>query len=354
MSRRAMEGTCLLALVRQAIPLCQEAQRQCPRKGPGRKPQVPDWVLAVLIVVAILKMRKSKSSQYRFLLTHREGLLKALGTDRFPARSTYFDRYRRAWQLYEVAIRLAGQLAVQEGFTQARCVAVDKSVIDARGPLWNKRHVARGRLPSGVDLDATWTRSAHDGWVMGYGYEVVVTAEKRGAVWPLLASAGAASWQPNRTFPSKIPHLPSSTRYVVADAGYDSNAMAEAVEQSAAGRPTGRRLLCPHVRKAHRPATRVWKATRKRKHHRKLRDARKAFMARPFARRLLRRRGCKVEPFNDWLKSRFELHHKVWHRGLDNNRTQILGAMFGYQLLLHVNHRYGNTNGRIQWILDSL
>lgn len=354
MRGRAREGTCLLALVRQAIPLCQEAERQCPRTGPGRKPEIPDWVLAVLIVVAVLKLRKSKSSQFRFLSTYQSELLTALGTDRFPSRSTYFDRYRRAWRLYEVAIRRAGQFAMKRQLAEARCVAVDKSVIEARGPLWNKRHLARGRLPRGADLDATWTFSAYDGWVMGYGYEVVVTAEKEGTVWPLLASAGAASWQPNRTFPSKIHHLPKSTRYIVADSGYDSNAIAESIKHSSDGCPTGRRLLCPHIRGTFRQAKQHWKATRKRRQHRLLREARKAFLARPFAKRLLRRRGCKIEPFNDWLKSRFELHQHVWHRGLDNNRTQILAAIFAYQLLLIINHKYGNHNGRIQWILDSL
>ena len=350
----AKEGTCLAALIRLAIPICQRAEQECPRTGPGRKPEIPDWVMAVLIVVAIVKQRKSKSAQYRFLKAHRDELAKALATDHFPSRSTYFDRYRRAWKLYEQAIRLAGQFAIEKRLATARCVAVDKSVIEARGPLWNQRHLARGRVPRGADLDATWTYSAYDGWVMGYGYEVVVTAEKTGPVWPLLASAGAASWQPNRTFPSKIPHLPPSTRYIVADSGYDSNAIAESIGHSCHHCFPVRRLVCPHTRGTFRKAKRRWKATRKRKRHRLLRESRKAFMATPFARRLLRRRGCKVEPFNDWLKSRFDLHHHVWHRGMDNNRTQILTAIFAYQLLLIINHQRGNRNGCIQWILDEL
>lgn len=350
----AKEGTDLAALVRQAIPFCQEAERLCPRTGPGRKPTIPDWVLAVLIVIAVLKLRKSKSAQFRFIKSHRQELLAALGTDCLPGRTTYFERYRRAWKLYEVAIRLAGQFALKKDFTDAHCVAVDKSVIPAQGPPWNKRHVARGRVPRGADLEATWTYSAYDGWVLGYSYEVVVSAEKKGTVWPLLASAGAASWQPNRTFPSKIPRLPETTRYVVADTGYDSNAIAESIEHAPDRSRTGRRLLCPHSRGTFRTAKQKWKATRRRQEHKRLRDARKAFLSRPFAQRLMRRRGAKVEPFNDWLKARFDLHHHTWHRGLDNNRTQLLAAIFAYQLLLFVNHRCGHHNGCIQWILDSL
>ena len=61
-----------------------------------------------------------------------------------------------------------------------------------------------------------------------------------------------------------------------------------------------------------------------------------------------------MEPFNEWFKSLFELDHRVWHRGLANNQTQMLAAIFGYQLLMRYNRRRGHHNGRIKWILDIL
>jgi hypothetical protein len=61
-----------------------------------------------------------------------------------------------------------------------------------------------------------------------------------------------------------------------------------------------------------------------------------------------------VEPFNSWFKELFDLEQKVWHRGLDNNRTQVLAALFSYQLLVRYNHRCGKKNGCIRWILDAL
>ena len=62
----AKDGDGLEALVRAAVPLCQDAERLCPRRGPGRRPTVPEWVFAVLIMAATAKRRKSKSAQYRF------------------------------------------------------------------------------------------------------------------------------------------------------------------------------------------------------------------------------------------------------------------------------------------------
>ncbi|GIX00132.1 MAG: hypothetical protein KatS3mg111_3464 [Pirellulaceae bacterium] len=104
MSKRATVGTTLASLVQMAVPLCQQAEREGPCTGPGRKPEILDWVLAVLIMVAILKRKKSQSSQYRFLDEHRSQLKRLLGTCKFPARSRYVDRYRRAHGLFKHAI----------------------------------------------------------------------------------------------------------------------------------------------------------------------------------------------------------------------------------------------------------
>ena len=148
MGQYAKGGT-LRSLVKMAIPLCKEAQRQCPRTGPGKLPTIPDWVLAVLIMVAVLKRRKSKSAPYRFLDNQRRELRKWLGIPikQFPARSTYFDRYRRAHRLFEEAIRLQGVLAIEEGLADPTIVAVDKSMIAALGPLWHKKDREVGRIP---------------------------------------------------------------------------------------------------------------------------------------------------------------------------------------------------------------
>jgi hypothetical protein len=350
------EGTCLAELVRMAKPVCQQAERMCPRSGPGRRPEIPDWLLMVLIMVAVLKGRKSKSSQYRYLAAHREELSSWLETDQFPSRTTYFDRYRRCWRFLEAAVDLEGRQAVRRGIVNPRCVAVDQSVIRARGPRWSQRQRARGKVPRGSDLEATWTYSGYHGWVLGYSYEVVVSAEKNRPVWPLLASANPAAWQPKRTFTQKIARLPPGTRIVLADAGYDSNAFGEAIEYSPQGHRTGRRFLCPQIYRRGEdrrpPQPRSEKGVRKR--HRDRRDDRREFFERPWSRKIYRRRSQTVEPFNDWLKTRFDLHERAWHRGLDNNRTQLLAAIFSYQILLRYNHSQGHRHGQLQWILDVL
>ena len=353
MGKRAYARLSLQALVEMAIPLLQHAERQCPRTGPGRRPVIPDWVLGTLIMVAVLKRKKTKSAQYAFLNEHRVALLDWIGVDHFPGRSTYFDRYRRGDRLFQAAVRLQGEQAVKECVADATCVAADKSLLTARGPLWHRRQRRAGIYPRGVDRDSTWTYSEYHGWIQGYGYEVVATASYRGICFPLLASVNQAHVREHRTFEPKIPELHKKTKFVLLDTGYDSNALAEAVEWTPEGRRTGRFYLCPPAQPK-RQASHTWRATRERQFHHRLREARRArFKCRRF-RRIYARRGKTVEPFNDRFKGLFELHDQVWHRGLDNNRTQLLAGIFCYQLLVRYNFRQGRRNCRIKTLLDRL
>ena len=53
-------------------------------------------------------------------------------------------------------------------------------------------------------------------------------------------------------------------------------------------------------------------------------------------------------------EERFQLQQHVWHRGLNNNRTQILAAIMGYQLVLHMNQVHCNSPASITWVIDAL
>jgi hypothetical protein len=353
---RAKAGACLASLVRMAIPLYKEAERECPRTGPGRKPEIPDWVLAVLIMVAVLKRRKAKSAQYRFLKEHRRELVEWLETPKFPARSTYFERYRRAHRVFKAAIRLQGEKAIAEGVTDPKDVAVDKSLVAARGPLWHKSDRRRNRIPKklrGVDRESDWGYSQHDGWVQGYSFEVVVSATKDNTVFPLLGSVDTASAKETQTFDEKINDLPEETENVSADSGYDSNHLGERIEWTDEGKRTGRRFLCPENRRNSKRETRG-KTVKPRDESHRRRLLRKRHLRSKRGRATYRRRGQTVEPFNEWFKSLFELNDHVWHRGLGNNQTQLLAALFAYQTLVRYNFRRDNQNGQIHWILDML
>ena len=113
--------------------------------------------------------------------------------------------------------------------------------------------------------------------------------------------------------------------------------------------------MCPeNPRHSARVKCRPHHADKARALSRKRRVQRKKFLQSPCGRRWYACRKKSVEPFNQWLKSLFELEQTVWHRGLDNNRTQLLAAIFAYQLLVRYNHRKGNKNANLRWIIDAL
>ncbi len=357
MLARAKDGTGLTKLVKMAIPICRAAQRQCPRTGPGRPPDFDDWKMAVLILIAILSKWKSKSAQYRFLWKHRHKLRRWLSLQRFPARSTYFQRYATVHRLFGPAIILQGQRALEEGVTTATSVAVDKSLLRARGMPWHGKRRCKGKVPPklhGVDRQADWGFSPYHKWIYGYSYEVATTADPGTIHLPIVASADVASASEHTSCPGKLEHLPQATRFVLADSGYDSNALGDSVECDEE-RATGRRFLCPPNRRnvLKRPSVRSHLSRAQRKAQER-RWKRINFYQTPRGHKLYAQRSQSVEPLHERLKSLFDLNPHVWHRGLGNNETLLLAVVFCYQLLLRYNHRCGYDDARVQWIMESL
>jgi hypothetical protein len=349
-------ATPLRRLIDLAVPVCRRAEPRLPPPGPGRPVEIPEWAVAVMILVVVAKRLTTKSAQYRYLAAHAEALARRLGLDRFPARSTYFARYRTAFVVMTAAAVAHADHAAARGRLDVRCVAADKTLIAAAGPPWHKAQRLLGERPKAVDAEASWSRSAHDGWVYGYGLEAVVTAPRRGVIWPLIASADPAHRREARTFPGRSPRLPAGVRYVLVDMGYDSNDLGEALEYDGRGRRTGRRLVGPHQVRHNRygPPKKVWRESRGRRRRREHREARRRFYSSRFGRRLYKRRGQTVEPFFGRFKALFGLEEHVWHTGLDNNRTQALAALLLYQLLLVYNRVKGEGNAEVKWILDLL
>lgn len=356
MGKTHKSGECLKTLVTLALPLFKQAEKENPRTGRGAKPKVAEWFMGVLIMIAVLKKKKAKSAQYCYLEEHKEEIAAWTRVELFPARATYCRRYRRAHKLYRAAIRLQGEQAIAEGIVDPHDVAIDKSLLGALGDVWHVSAQRAGTVPAGIDTEAAWGYSEYHDWVYGYSFEVAVTATYGdAAVFPLLASVDVASASEVKSGLEKLQQLPEGVVNVLADSGYDANRLGEEVEYDADGNKTGRHYLCPeNPRHNSRKKTKRGGADKSRAESRRRRGERRVYFKSKKGTTLYRRRMTTVEPFNQRLKSTFELDSTVWHRGLPNNQTQILAAIFAYQLLLRYNHREGNALGHVRCILDRL
>ena len=85
-------ATPLRHLINLAIPVCRRAEAGLPPRGPGRPYEIPEWAVAVMILIAVAKRLTTKSAQYRYLSAHAAALVDRLGLDRF--------RLHRAGQLH--------------------------------------------------------------------------------------------------------------------------------------------------------------------------------------------------------------------------------------------------------------
>jgi hypothetical protein len=342
-------------LIPLAVPVCRQAGHLCPRTGPGRKPQYDDWKIAVMILCGVLKKKKSKSAQYRLICQPQNArmLQRLLELDRIPCRSNFFERYKRIWPVVQKAITLQGRVALREHVADAQVVAVDKSLMKARGPEWNTKDRKRNIVPKylhGLDRQADWGKSDYHGWTYGYSYEVVVAATRGSIFLPLLASVDVASTNEHKSVVAKLDDLPASTRTILVDPGYDSNDLADRVELDEKERPNGRRYICPPQKGF--VSDKPERGRRERQRRRRVK--RLAFLKSRKGRRLYARRKETVEPFNGTFKGMFELEDHVWHRGLPNNETQVLIAVFAYQLLVRCHWKCGSRNAQVQYILDGL
>jgi len=355
MEKTSKGGKCLKALVKLALPSFKQAESENPQFGRGRKLTIPEWFMAVLIMIAVLEKKKGKLAQFRYLSHRRHEIAAWTGAKCFPSLASYCRRYVKAHKFYRAAVRVQGEQAIAEGIANPEVIVVDKSLVDARGPEWHKTQQRAGKIPAGVDVDATWGFSEYHDWVFGYSYEVAVAATPGSVVFPLMASVDVASASEATTAMEKLQQLPAGVVYVAADAGYDSNRLGEAVEYDADGNKTGRHFLCPeNPRNNARKKTKPCHADKSRAESRRRRAERHKYRMSAKGKRIYARRSKTVEPFNHWLKSLFELDGKVWHRGLDNNRTQMLAAVFAYQLLVRYNHKHGSENGQVRWILEAI
>lgn len=147
-------------------------------------------------------------------------IMKACGLTSLPDRRT-FDR-RLAKISLDVKERIAAMavLFVKEKFVDPYIVAIDSTLLKAKGHLWHKSSMIKGIVPrSGIDTDARWGFSHTKGWI--FGYKLHITASTGSLIVPLSADFTQADVQDNQIYPTITSSLPQGVRYMAADSGYD-------------------------------------------------------------------------------------------------------------------------------------
>jgi hypothetical protein len=284
-----------------------------PRRG--RPPVYSDRLFLKALVIMVLKRLPTAHALLAVLEqpTPEMRRLRTLLTEdgRFPARRTWERR------LATVPDRLPAQIAclghelvglLEPWRERGRAVAVDSTVLSARGGVWHQKHRTAGVIPhTSIDTEAHWTKSGWHGWVYGWKLHLVVTVA---GVWiPLRAALTPANTADNAQAAALLADLPAETRFVLGDSHYQDAALHEQAAASGWILVANRRGRYPHTDAGA--------------------EVRRIFHT---------ERSAAIENFNGQFKAIFDVNGPVPTRGERATARWVLGAVLVYQLTLLFRH----------------
>jgi hypothetical protein len=233
---------------------------------------------------------------------------------RFPSRRTWERRLHTLPSTLPAQIACLGRALValiQPWARSGRAVAVDSTVLRARGGVWHQKDRSVNTVPhTSIDTEAHWTKSGWHGWIYGWKLHLAATV---GAVWiPLAAELTTANTADSALAPTLICALPAEVRVVLGDRPYNTPDLHALCAEDGRLLVTSRYGRYPH------------------------RDS--GVEVRRIFHKL---RSTTIENFNEQFKGMFDGHGQVPTKGLTNTRRFVLGAILVYQLLVWYRFEHG-------------
>lgn len=233
---------------------------------------------------------------------------------RFPSRRTWERRLATLPDGLPARIGCLGRHLVgllDPWADGGRAVAIDSTVLRARGGVWHRKHREAGVVPhTSIDTEAGWTKSGWHGWVYGWKLHLVTTVA---GVWiPLAAELTPANVADNAPAARLLDELPFAAGVVLGDTHYNDPAVRDHC--------TGAGRLLVATRRGRYPHTDDGVEVRRVFHQ---------------------LRTHAIENFNGQFKGIFDAHGAVPTRGLARARRFALGAVLVYQLTLLYRFEHG-------------
>ena len=299
----------------------QFEQEQMKQQGvkPGKPYTFSQRCFIVLFMLLQYRRQYQFKGQRAWLEQHPE-ILALLGWEQVPHRTTFSRRYKALACVLQAFVAYLGEAAVDLGDEFAHHHLVeDKSLFKAQGAVWHQSDRKAGHIPPKLrhlDTDATWSKSAYQGWVYGYGFHLTCTE----AAYPKLVQVETAAISEADVIETKSEALLSRLKplTVAADNGYTQAMRIRRWAKS------GVALLTPAAK---------WVKGRYAK-------AYHAFLKEPDIQQHLRARRTSVEPFFDLMSQVLGCQGRQKQlplQGLANVRTCLLLATVSIQIAMIIN-----------------
>ena len=199
----------------------------------GRPPVYSDGLFLKALAIMIIR-RLHKVGELLAVLEEPTQEMRSLREllcedGRFPSRRTFERRLRALPETLPERIGCLGRHLVallRPWAYSGRAVAIDSTVLGAKGGVWHKKDREAGVVPhSSIDTEAGWTKSGWHGWVYGWKLHLATTVA---GVWiPLAAHLTPANVHDTKVAPSLIEALPQEARFVLGDTHYDAKDLKE-------------------------------------------------------------------------------------------------------------------------------
>ena len=247
-------------------------------------------------LLSVLAQPTEEMRTLRLLLTEQE---------HFPSRRTWERRLKALPETLPAQIGCLGRHLValmQPWLTYGRAVAIDSTILRARGGVWHQKHREQGEIPhSSIDTEAHWTKSGWHGWVYGWKLHVVSVVA---AVWfPIAAVLTPANVADSESAPALLREVPAEVRFILGDRHYNTPELRETCDQADRLLVTTQYGRYPHTDDGV--------------------EVRRIFH---------KLRSIAMENFNEHFKGIFDGHGQVPTKGLIATQRFALGAIFVYQL----------------------
>ena len=289
-----------------------------PKRGRG-KPRVYTEKLFLKALVIMMVKHLSKVHELLSVLEQPTAEMKALREllrehGKYPSRRTWERRLKGLPESLPGQIAALGthllELIQPWAHADGKAVALDSTVLRARGGVWHQKHREAGIVPhTSIDTQAHWTKSGWHGWVYGWKLHIATTVA---GVWiPLATRLTPANTADSEVAVELLTDLPAQIRYVLGDTHYNTPELREDCEQADRILVASQHGKYPHTDSGV--------------------EVRRVFHE-------LRSRA--IENFNGQFKGIFDGHSSVPTKGLANTSRWALGAIFVYQLALLYRHEH--------------
>ena len=143
------------------------------RRGRGRPYVYSPSIILRCFIIRLWFRLDSNNALHKFLeldYPYNKKILKRCGLSQIPDRRTFDRRLKTISIDIKERIAVMTSLFLSERMIDPYIVAIDSTLLKAKGSVWHKSSMIKGIVPrSGIDTDARWGfRQDTKGWIFGY------------------------------------------------------------------------------------------------------------------------------------------------------------------------------------------